>query len=340
MFVFSLPSYSQFTIGNSYKPIAGDTLELKTVDTTGVVISPGGANQIWNYSDIHILPEIFYERFVQPSSTPYYSQFPNSNVATINTDTPTMYHYYNTTGSDWLLNGYAFTGFALTYSNPLCRMHYPISYGTQYPSTFTGIRYSGNTTYYYSGSRYFLGDGYGTLILPAGTYNNVLRVKILYEVFDTTKTGGVVVNTDHIFITEYNWYDEGFKFPILTIDEFSSNQISYLKMVYLGSRNPTVGIKKNSNKIPNKYSLFQNYPNPFNPKTSIRFDIKKSGYVEIKIFDIAGRLISVLVNEKINAGSYSVGWDASAYPSGVYFKRISVDGGKSFIDTKKMILIK
>jgi subtilisin-like proprotein convertase family protein len=100
-----------------------------------------------------------------------------------------------------------------------------------------------------------------------------------------------------------------------------------------------VGIKEIESTVQG-YKLYQNYPNPFNPKTNIRFDIKKSSYVEIKIFDIAGRLISVLVNEKMNAGSYSVGWDASAHPSGVYFYRISIDGGKSFTETKKMVIVK
>ena len=91
------------------------------------------------------------------------------------------------------------------------------------------------------------------------------------------------------------------------------------------------------NSIQNNYSLTQNYPNPFNPVTKFRFDIPKSSNVSIKIFDVLGMEASTLVNEKLNAGVYETSWDASAFPSGIYFcKMISED----FTETIKMILIK
>jgi len=89
--------------------------------------------------------------------------------------------------------------------------------------------------------------------------------------------------------------------------------------------------------IPFKYNLEQNYPNPFNPKTNIVFDIANYGDVKIEIFDISGKKIDNLVNGNMNAGHYSVQWDASAYSSGVYIYRISTS---EFTDTKKMMLVK
>jgi len=98
----------------------------------------------------------------------------------------------------------------------------------------------------------------------------------------------------------------------------------------------TVGII-NENETPLSYSLSQNYPNPFNPTTNIKFSILNSGNVNISVYDITGKEVSVLVNQSFNAGSYTVDFDASSLSSGIYFYTIKADG---FTDTKKMMLIK
>lgn len=98
-----------------------------------------------------------------------------------------------------------------------------------------------------------------------------------------------------------------------------------------------IGISPISKEIPVKFNLYQNYPNPFNPVTKFKFDIPKAENVVLKIYDALGKEISSIMNEKLNPGAYSVDWDASAYPSGVYFYQL-ITG--SFTETKKMILVK
>ncbi|MCU0372201.1 MAG: M20/M25/M40 family metallo-hydrolase [Ignavibacteria bacterium] len=85
------------------------------------------------------------------------------------------------------------------------------------------------------------------------------------------------------------------------------------------------------------YSLEQNYPNPFNPATSINYQLAANSYVSLKIFDVTGREVAVLVNAKQAAGFYKVEWDASKFSSGVYFYKLVTD---NYINTKKMMLIK
>ncbi|MFA5012005.1 MAG: T9SS type A sorting domain-containing protein [Ignavibacteria bacterium] len=97
------------------------------------------------------------------------------------------------------------------------------------------------------------------------------------------------------------------------------------------------GLNPIKGKIPNSFSLSQNFPNPFNPTTKIKFDVPKASSVKITIFDMLGKEISILVNGKLNAGSYSVDWNANDYPSGVYFYRME---SGSFSNTKQMILLK
>ncbi len=98
-----------------------------------------------------------------------------------------------------------------------------------------------------------------------------------------------------------------------------------------------VGLSTNTGEIPGKFSLHQNYPNPFNPITKIKFDLPKSGSATLKIYDALGREAATLVDENVSAGIYSVDWNASAYPSGVYFYKF-ISG--EYMDTKKMILVK
>lgn len=98
-----------------------------------------------------------------------------------------------------------------------------------------------------------------------------------------------------------------------------------------------IGINIISTEIPKEFNLFQNYPNPFNPETQIRFDIPRSSYVVLKIYDGIGKEIAVLVNEDLKAGKYSAGWNANNIPSGVYFYTIHAG---NFNRTKKFVLLK
>ncbi|HMS64290.1 MAG TPA: T9SS type A sorting domain-containing protein [Ignavibacteria bacterium] len=98
-----------------------------------------------------------------------------------------------------------------------------------------------------------------------------------------------------------------------------------------------------SNEIPAEFKLLQNYPNPFNPTTNLEFGIPESGFVTLKVYDVIGNEVATLVNEKKNAGNYTVKWNAGDYPSGVYFYILKADsqtGTLNYSATKKMLLIK
>ena len=97
------------------------------------------------------------------------------------------------------------------------------------------------------------------------------------------------------------------------------------------------GNKNLSGEIPNNYNLYQNYPNPFNPTTNIRFEISQTSLVKLIVYDILGREVATLVNEKMSAGRYGIEWNGSGYPSGVYIYRVTTN---EFSDVKKMVLIK
>lgn len=101
--------------------------------------------------------------------------------------------------------------------------------------------------------------------------------------------------------------------------------------------NTVTGIAGNSSIVPKVYHLYQNYPNPFNPTTNIKFDVPKSGLIKIQIYDLTGKLIDVLVNREMEAGSYEVKWNGANYASGIYFYKFeSVD----YTKVERMVLVK
>jgi photosystem II stability/assembly factor-like uncharacterized protein len=100
-----------------------------------------------------------------------------------------------------------------------------------------------------------------------------------------------------------------------------------------------------STNVPDKFYLGQNYPNPFNPITKISYELSRgvgtgeiTSYVVLSVYDITGKKVIDLVNQKQSAGTYKVTFDGTNYSSGVYFYSLIVDG--KLIDTKKMVLIK
>jgi 1,4-alpha-glucan branching enzyme len=113
---------------------------------------------------------------------------------------------------------------------------------------------------------------------------------------------------------------------------------AYTTKVYSNKPDSVLGIRENKlSEIPNHYNLSQNYPNPFNPVTIINYQLPADDYVSLKVYDILGREVIMLVNEYKKAGSYNVDWNGNNWPSGVYLYRLQT---KSYTETKKMILLR
>jgi CubicO group peptidase (beta-lactamase class C family) len=103
---------------------------------------------------------------------------------------------------------------------------------------------------------------------------------------------------------------------------------------------PTIiGITNISGEIPEKFSLQQNYPNPFNPSTVIRYSLSENSFVTLKVYDVLGNEVAMLVNEKQNAGTYDYQFSAVKYQlaSGVYYYKLFTD---KFSQIKRMVLLK
>ncbi len=94
--------------------------------------------------------------------------------------------------------------------------------------------------------------------------------------------------------------------------------------------------------LPERYKLYQNYPNPFNPTTTIRLDLPVAGNISLKIFNVKGELVRILINKEMNVGSYKIQWDGKnengqSLSSGVYFYKLATN---NFNTTRKLLLLK
>ena len=117
---------------------------------------------------------------------------------------------------------------------------------------------------------------------------------------------------------------------------FASNPIEVLFDAALRFGVPTrVSVFEEA--APTSFRLLQNYPNPFNPTTTIAFDVPRATNVELTVYDMLGRQVAVLVNERYEAGRYKATFDASQFASGVYFYRIRMG---DFEQTRKMLLVR
>jgi hypothetical protein len=96
-------------------------------------------------------------------------------------------------------------------------------------------------------------------------------------------------------------------------------------------------VEPTTTESPRDFALSQNYPNPFNPSTTIKFELPKVSQVSLSVYDVLGRQVSVLANERREAGAYEVKFDGSNLASGVYFYRLQAG---DFTQTKRLLLLK
>jgi len=185
-----------------------------------------------------------------------------------------------------------------------------------------------------SGNIYVTGSSYSSNTVEdfATVKYNSAGVQQWVETYDGVAGGSDIVTALNVDISG-NVYTSGYTFE--SSGDFDCVTIKYAQ---------TVGINQISNSIPGNFELKQNYPNPFNPETKINYELPSSrqggqitNYVFLKVFDLAGKEVAALVNEKQNAGSYSVTFDASNLSSGIYFYTLQTG---DFVQTKKMTLLK
>ncbi|MBI5216398.1 MAG: T9SS type A sorting domain-containing protein [Ignavibacteriae bacterium] len=178
--------------------------------------------------------------------------------------------------------------------------------------------------------------------------------KVLVWGFNDADTGAaieIIANLSNLpqTVTNVPWLRTGTWYNVFDQSSFYSDSLtiesvtipSYSVLIYTNRSNEELGIPLGVDdgmmELPEQFSLAQNYPNPFNPTTNFGFRISDFGLVTLKVFDILGREVAMIVNEELHPGVYDRKWNASNIPSGVYFYRLSTDAGSQ---VKKLVLMR
>jgi WD40 repeat protein len=159
---------------------------------------------------------------------------------------------------------------------------------------------------------------------------------------DNTFTPAIFVNPDG---TVYGLKAISTRLPniVISIDTVTGKGDSLFSTGMKGITSMTMlsflvtGVAASPDPVPTSFRLGQNYPNPFNPTTEIRYQVSGISNVTLAVYDLLGREVAVLVNERKTAGSYSVRFDGSGLASGVYFYRMQAG---DFVQARRLILIK
>jgi hypothetical protein len=330
--------------------------------TTSVDIgSPGQTS--WDFSALN---SQYTNTFtcVVPSSTPYISDFPASNVVfsydeIIDSIIANGWQYTTQTSGNYLMNGGVIeTPFGndifllkAVYSPAQVFFPLPYTYNSQWNSAFT-----------ITSTRYFNGVPFGSPAIANHTENVVVDAW-----GNMTMPGGAVVQALRVRRDD-RYTSPSFPFYKRVISyTFFSKSGTTVEVTAIDTTSPNNGIistdgvawrivgpvsVENEDQIPTEYSLSQNYPNPFNPTTKIKYSISAVGTlratsVQLKVYDILGNEVATLVNEEKSAGNFEVDFSATGgttsdrnethLSSGIYFYRLQ---SGNFVQSKKMMLLK
>jgi photosystem II stability/assembly factor-like uncharacterized protein len=213
---------------------------------------------------------------------------------------------------------------------------YTCNYGTGgfYSSIDNGVSWNSILSTAYGGNN----------VLSSLVYNNAVIVGV-YNI-----SGGMILVTTNNGTNWANVSSPGTGNPawvstdLRSLSNYNGNLLvgTFGKSIYSRPFSQFIGIRQISSVVPDKFELFQNYPNPFNPSTTIKFSIPARGYghslvVQLKIYNILGKEIATLVNEKLSPGEYEIPFSINQSSSGVYFYRLHTD---YFTGTKRMLFIK
>ncbi len=175
------------------------------------------------------------------------------------------------------------------------------------------------------------------------------RVYLIYpgtgSVIDTIDVAAYNKMVTGDYSTGYNWGNVGGYTSLMDVDYEKEEGALYwqtyygwqVEKWYFDGDKAVLGIEQLSAEVPQQFVLYQNYPNPFNPVTTIKFAVQQSGPVTLNVYNISGQKVATLINNQLPAGTYSVTFDGSRLPSGIYFYQLTAGNHRA---TRKMILTK
>ena len=314
------PSFSQpvLTAAN-YNFVAGDVSYSHHCDTSGITIDAGGASHVWNYGTLAVT-KTDTQSVVSCSSTPYWDSFSTANVA-LQLSPANIAYGFTSTAFSISIGSYSDQVGYIYILRP-DTMKFPISYPMSWNDTSLEVY---DTTY--ASSHLFkegksIVDGYGTLILPSGTFTNVLRVHQVVFLTDSNYTGGSLA-VYHYRTDQYSWYVPGYHFPLLFMEVDNDVVSGAIQDIFYIAYSSGPGIAKLS-LVRDQRPELSIYPNPVNDLIHVDAIQGSLGY---RLMNMVGKVIDV---GNLNNGKNVI--DVQNVESGVYMLEVSNREGEKTIN--------
>lgn len=285
-----------------------------------VVPGPEGASQTWNHASLPTGATQSHS-YVTPASTGYGGTFPTSNVADNNGNG--AYGFYNTSASGIdLVGAYSgASGVTIPYQNPERILNYPLSYNGSWSDNLTANFTTNGFPVVRAGSISGQADAYGTLIMPYGTVNNVLRVRTIEDYSDDVDG---LYTIDYYFVNHY-YYKPGTHAPLMAHYDQSTtllgNETISQSVIWLAG-GPTGVMEALVNDIG-----IDVFPNPATEQASIVFS-SNGGTIQLELTDAMGRLVRQDSHAGMHMGIERIYLDVQDLPAGIYQVRIRTADGQ------------
>lgn len=286
---------------------------------------PSGAAQTWDFSGIEGDTIALGFAFIDPIGTPYFADFPNSNIS-LSQSKIGIYGYLEISDDRWEDWGSAFTTTSTVYDDPQTEMVFPFDYQDSFTDDYSYITDLFGVNQYGSGSVRVEYDGYGTLILPNGTFDDCVRIKVTDSGVDSTDLGLGIKEKIVFESTTYFWYSRAHPGPLCQRDYSESTQIAIVDAL----PNDTMALDPDSTFSfdPSATSSGLTYfkadafelsmsPNPFTESINLAFTAEESGMLEVELKTINGQLV---YSQRISAapGANNITVNPPDLPSGNY----------------------
>jgi hypothetical protein len=277
-----------------------------------------GANQTWNFSTLVSLVTqqvAVLSRAAAPNPT----SMPAANMVVKVGD---EYAYYENNGTSLKEYGAyeATQNYSLENTDPAYKLRFPFTFNNTFSDTYNGSANLGGTVLPRVGTVTVTAEGYGTLITPGGTYQNVLKVKT-----NEVSNPGTLYSENSV---TYDWFLPGVHFPVLRM----ARRITLLGTVHTGFfLSQALGTKED---LAAKLNL-QVYPNPATSVVKVQFQNSGSELVKLTLHNILGQQISEVPYQKSASAAQTVEIQVADYPKGVYLLKLQT--GKNAV-TKRLVI--
>ena len=295
--------------GYSYQLWAGNTF----------AASNSGPNQTWDFTALSY-PASVIQTYALCGATNC-APFPGTNLVGNTTGNGGDIYLINSNTAQ-SIKGIVAGGTSLVYTDPEDLYRFPMTYNSSFVDQFAVSFVSGGTTYYRRGSDSTVVDGYGTLKTPAGTFNNVLRIKRVETYSDSAQINGspfIITYKSSI----YTWNDAAHKDILFTTSTVTTTLpgggTSTLNANRYTQGQPTTGI----NEVNGNQFTWNIHPNPAKGQAQVAISLKMAASVQICITDFTGRLVKQMPVALMAAGEHQVMLPLEGMATGMYLVRMN-----------------